>query len=278
MLIIDHSTTIAEAKTTSGGKSGKGGSILYRWGSPSNYGMSDAKVFSGQHHCCWVPDTMPGTDQPIPEGGNFMAVDNGNKRVFEIQNPFKTGTYSRTSGKAFEPASFLWSFKPTSLANNEGSIQKLPNGNYLVCTGGVSMGGPAVSGSIVYEVAPSGTSAGTVLWQLDGFGTSTEGYRYAYGYLNSKATNVSSAGKTAECISSLKIAAASIHGRVQISINRSLDNASLSLYSLSGKEILKNRAPEFGSTWNISSPGAGMYFVKINSEERVLTERISVQY
>ncbi|HMA65420.1 MAG TPA: arylsulfotransferase family protein [Chitinispirillaceae bacterium] len=279
LIIIDHSTTTAQAKTSSGGKSGKGGRILYRWGSPSNYGMSDSKVFSGQHHCGWVPDTMPGTNQAIPDGGNFMAVDNGNKRVLEIKNPFKTGTYSRTSNKAFEPASFLWSFKPTSLAGNEGSIQKLPNGNYLVCTGGVSMGGfgGAAGGSIVYEIAPSGTSAGTVLWQIDGFGTSTEGYRYAYGYLNGKTTSVNSTNMTAANSLSLKIVTGIISGGLQISTDRIIDNAKLSLFSLSGKEILRNSAPVSGSTWNMPSPGAGMYFVKITSGEIVLTERISVQ-
>jgi hypothetical protein len=283
LLVIDHSTTTAEAKTSTGGKSGKGGSILYRWGSPSNYGMSDTKVFSGQHHCCWVPDTMPGTDQAIPEGGNFMAIDNGNKRALEIQNPFKTGTYSRTSGKAFEPATFLWTYKPTGLAGNEGSIQKLPNGNYLICTGGVAMGGfgmggdAATSGSIVYEIAPSGSSGGTILWQLDGFGTSTEGYRYAYGYLNGKGTSVSSTAKTPVNSSSVKIVTGCSNGRLQISTNKAIGNAGLSLYSLSGKEILNSHTQDFNSSWNIPGLSAGMYFVKITSGEYVLTERISIQ-
>jgi len=280
LLIIDHSTTTAEAKTSSGGKSGKGGSILYRWGSPSNYGMSDSKILSGQHHCCWVNETMPGTNQAIPGSGNFMIVDNGNKRVLEILNPFKTGTYSRTAGKAFEPATFQWSFKPTSLAGNEGSIQKLPNGNYLVCTGGAPMGGfgGAATGSIVYEIAPSGSSGGTVLWQIDGFGTSTEGYRYAYEYLSGKPTSVRASGITAVTKSTLKIITGNNSGRLFISTNSNIDNARLSLYSLSGKEILKNRIPDFGSTWNMTSPGTGMYFVKIASGENVLTDRISVQH
>ena len=35
--IIDHSTTSAEAEGHTGGRGGKGGDLLYRWGNPRAY-------------------------------------------------------------------------------------------------------------------------------------------------------------------------------------------------------------------------------------------------
>ncbi len=60
--IIDHSTTTALASGHSGGRSGKGGDLLYRWGNPRAYRAgkaSDQKLFA-QHNANWIRPGLPG--------------------------------------------------------------------------------------------------------------------------------------------------------------------------------------------------------------------------
>jgi hypothetical protein len=275
MIIIDHSTTTEQAKGSTGGRYGKGGDILYRWGNPANYGVSGSVQFKGQHHCCWVPDTMPGTNLVIPGAGNFLAVDNDNRRVIEIENPAKTsGVYQRNYSQAFGPASPLWSYKPSSLAGNEGSIQKMPNGNYIICTGGISMGSFGKTklgsrGSNIYEV----DAAGTVLWKLSGFGTSCEGYRYAYGYLGG-VTPVKKPAPVAK--PEPVIISRTSRGRVKIRLINFNAAARLSLYTLNGRAIVTS-VPVGSDGWNLeSSISGGMYLVKISSGTSVVWDHLAI--
>jgi hypothetical protein len=54
--IIDHSTSSKEAAGHIGGRWGKGGDFLYRWGNPQNYRRGDStnrKLFH-QHDIKWI--------------------------------------------------------------------------------------------------------------------------------------------------------------------------------------------------------------------------------
>jgi Arylsulfotransferase (ASST) len=169
--VIDHSTTTAQASSHSGGDSGMGGGILYRWGRPSNYGASGQQVFYVLHHAQWIDPGLPGA-------GNIMVFNNGDKRpggsfstLDELTPPVDGHNYSLTSGEAFGPADLTWTYqaqnKTSFYSNHISSTQRLPNGNTFACEG--------TSGRFI-EV----TAAGELIWEytVQG-GTKTEVARAA---------------------------------------------------------------------------------------------------
>jgi hypothetical protein len=139
--ILDHSTTTAEAATHSGGRSGRGGDFVYRWGNPQAYraGLDADQQLFGQHNARWITPGLRGA-------GNIMIFNNGNTQerpwstVIEIDAPLLAdGNYARDSARAFGPELPAWSYAAPSPADFfswfiSGS-QRLPNGNTLVCSG-----------------------------------------------------------------------------------------------------------------------------------------------
>lgn len=141
--VIDHSTTTAEAATNSGGNSGKGGDLLYRWGNPATYGRGSTatQVLFAQHDVDWVPAGYPGE-------GNLMVFNNGLNRpggnhstVDEWTPPVdQNGNYAISPGQPFGPAAPDWSYEdPVNPADffssNISGAGRMPNGNTLICEG-----------------------------------------------------------------------------------------------------------------------------------------------
>jgi hypothetical protein len=141
--VIDHSTTTAEAATHSGGNSGKGGDLLYRWGNPQTYGAGDAsdqKLYR-QHDAQWNELGCPGE-------GNILIFNNGNGRpegpyssIDEIIPPVdENGSYSLIPSSSYGPENQTWIYtaeNPTDFYHpGISGAQRLPNGNTLICHGG----------------------------------------------------------------------------------------------------------------------------------------------
>lgn len=166
--VIDHSTTIEEAAGHTGGRYGKGGDFLYRWGMPSNYRAPGSQVFKVVHCAYWVPKGLPGE-------GHLMAFNNregqGTSMVVELVPPQDSaGFYSYTPGTAYGPSSPIWSYTASGFYSNHlGGVQRLPNGNTLIVQ--------STSG-IMFEV----DQAGNKVWNYNRGGEIVRALRYAPTY------------------------------------------------------------------------------------------------
>ncbi len=153
--VLDHSTTTAQAAGHAGGRYGKGGDLLYRWGNPVCYKLGNAgnqKLFQ-QHDAQWIDSTFPGA-------GNILVFNNGLGRNYSSVDEFappvdSLGNYLRTSGTAFGPPGLTWTYTatPTSAMYSWAisGAQRFPNGNTLICDG-------------IHGVFLEVTSSGETVW------------------------------------------------------------------------------------------------------------------
>ena len=157
--IIDHSTTTAEAAGHTGGKRGKGGDLLYRWGNPQMYSSGTAadQMLYAQHDSQWIPKGKPGA-------GNILVFNNGVNRpggsyssVHELVPPIDaTGAYTIAAGSPYGPSTLAWSYTGTGDERYYdiaiGGADRQANGNTVICWG---------THGVIEEV----TSAGEIVWK-----------------------------------------------------------------------------------------------------------------
>jgi len=155
--IIDHGTTTTEAKGHTGGRRGKGGDLLYRWGNPLAYraGTAADQRYFQQHDTEWVRPDCPGA-------GNITSFNNGLGRgTYSTVDEFTpavdaSGNYLLSAGSAYGPKEFLWTYRGTTAepmySENISGAQRLPNGNTIICSGATGL---------FLEV----TAAGEIVWK-----------------------------------------------------------------------------------------------------------------
>ena len=139
MWVIDHSPDTDEAAWSEGGRWGKGGDLLYRWGNPRHYGAGDDgdRRLWHQHDPAWLIGEEGdlrllvfnnGFGRP---GGNFSSVD-------ELILPFDPEKgFVREKGTAFGPAEPAWSYSEPGrfFSGFISGARRLANGNTLICSG-----------------------------------------------------------------------------------------------------------------------------------------------
>lgn len=155
--IIDHSTNTTEAASHSGGLSGRGGDLLFRWGNPQVYhhGTASDQEFHGQHNARWIEAGHPWENK-------IMVFNNGDfNRLYSsvevLQPPVNSqGQYQYNSGQPYGPLQPDWEY---SGGADDGwyspfisGAQPLDNGHILICDGPVGR---------VFEI----DSTGNIYWE-----------------------------------------------------------------------------------------------------------------
>ncbi|MBP1672937.1 MAG: hypothetical protein H6Q25_752 [Bacteroidetes bacterium] len=178
--VIDHSTTTAEAKTGSGGLSGKGGDFLYRWGNPTNYGKTGS-TFGVIHDAAWCLGETYQAQREDPSASNYHPFaqmisvwSNTNVSGMCIIPPYIDSSYnfSYTSGSSYLPTTYYKKVTLTGNSTNMGGNQMLPNGNMLLFAG--------AGASTVYEK----DSTGGAIWSNNSANGCSKVTRYSAAYVN----------------------------------------------------------------------------------------------
>jgi hypothetical protein len=158
--VIDHSTTINEAASNTGGNYNQGGDLLYRFGNPETYNNIGNRLFYNNHFPNLIEKDVPGKDNMLV----FVNKDNGIEQsaVYELDLPETFNLLPNTNN---EPG-IVWKFTDQNMYSRiiSGAV-RLKNGNTLICDGSYGF----------WEITPDGLIA----WKYNAQNTSMwRGYNY----------------------------------------------------------------------------------------------------
>ena len=292
--VIDHSTTTAEAAGHSGGNSGKGGDLLYRWGNPAMYnqGTAEDQTLFGQHDAHFI-------EAGLPDAGKIMVFNNGvgrpegNYSTVDVFDPpmDSNGQYIKETGIPFGPTSLSWTYEadpPNQFYEQRISgAQQLPNGNVLICGGRMGR---------FFEVNSEGSTVWDYQNPISAFGPVAQGnqnnggatfrvYRYAPDYpalvdkdltpigpieLNPLPSNCEIFNGMTTSLTNLEQADISIYPNpfdemlhLQIESEQSLE---ISIYNLQGQKMYASKVNGGFESLSTNDWPAGMYLVRALNE------------
>ena len=154
--VVDRSTTTEGAAGRSGGRHGRGGDLLWRWGNPRAHGagsVADQRLF-WPHAAHWIPDGLPGAGNILlfNNGDEFGALRRGHSDVLELAYPLGDPRFGAwPAGEPQPPSAPTWRYAADPpgdfLSHRLSNAQRLGNGNTLIASG--------FQGTI-FEVTPQG--------------------------------------------------------------------------------------------------------------------------
>ena len=142
--VVDKTTTTEEAAGSVGGFGNRGGDLMYRWGNPRVYraGTEEDQRLFYQHDIQWIDDHLTAAH---PDFGKFAVFNNrvganySTANIFAPEYDMYNWEYPLEEGEAWSPAEFdkIFFHPDTTAIYSTGlsSIQLLPNGNTLICSG-----------------------------------------------------------------------------------------------------------------------------------------------
>lgn len=169
LYVIDHSTSTEQARGSSGGRWGRGGEVLWRWGHPRRHGAGtdDDRQLFYQHDPQWLDGSNAGAASgqegaARADGLRLTVFNNGGDRpggdrssVDELLLPFDPASgFLVEAGQPHGPDAPAWSYEdaPTFFSPFISGAQRLPNGNTLICQGAAGR---------IFEV----TRDGQIVWE-----------------------------------------------------------------------------------------------------------------
>ena len=138
--IIDHSTTPEQSASSTGGRRGHGGDLLYRFGNPMSFGQGtpEDKLLFGQHNCMWIPPGFPGAGDMTVFNNGTSPPRTGYSSVEQFRLPVDgSGEYRLAAGGSFEAPEVAWSYSrgEEMFSFRISGAERLANGNTLICSG-----------------------------------------------------------------------------------------------------------------------------------------------
>ena len=142
--VIDHSTTTAEAATSTGGARGQGGELIYRWGNPQVFdfhnGSAEVGFLRRAHDPRWCVDPDTGETQLTVHNNDQVDNTSGfaDSQALLLDLPLnESGNYVINDAETFLPEAPVVLYErdpadPFFSTAFMGSAQRLSNGNILI--------------------------------------------------------------------------------------------------------------------------------------------------